>query len=77
MLLGLKIVVWTRSNVFLQVIQNAQLMRGCHVYFDNLFISFQLLHELSNKVLGGTGTVRQNRLGKAPIIEKKSLEKNL
>ena len=52
-------------------------MRGCHVYFDNLFTSFKLLNELSNKGLGGTGTVRQNRLGKAPIIEKKGLEKNL
>ena len=44
-------------------------------YFDNLFTSFKLLNELSTKVLGGTGTVGQNRLGKAPIIEKKSLEK--
>ena len=50
-------------------------MRGCHVYFDNLFNSFKLLNELSNKGLGGTGTVRQNRLGKVPIIEKKGLEK--
>jgi hypothetical protein len=41
---------------------------------DNLFTSFPLLEKLSEMGIGGTGTVRQNRLHKIPIIKKKELE---
>lgn len=41
---------------------------------DNLFTSAPLLDKLSELGVGGTGTVRQNRLNKVPIITKKVLE---
>ena len=48
---------------------------GEELYFDNLFTSFDLLTALSEKGLGGTGTVRQNRLNKVSIMTKKVMEK--
>ena len=45
------------------------------IFFDNLFTSFDLLERLSERGLGGTGTVRQNRLNRVPIVKKKELEK--
>jgi hypothetical protein len=48
---------------------------GSKTYFDNLFTSFPLLDQLSEKQIAGTGTVRQSRLAKIPIIKKKYLEK--
>jgi len=47
---------------------------GSSLYFDNLFTSFPLLDHLSEMGLGGTGTVRQNRLNGIPIKNKKELE---
>lgn len=48
---------------------------GSDLYFDNLFTSFPLLDKLSKMGVSGTGTVRQNRLHRIPIIAKKDLEK--
>jgi len=48
---------------------------GSEIYFDNLFTSFPLLDKLSEMQLAGTGTVRQNKLFRVPIINKKDLEK--
>lgn len=48
---------------------------GSEIYFDNLFTSFPLLEKLSEMQLAGTGTVRQNKLNKIPIVKKKDLEK--
>ena len=42
---------------------------------DNLFTTFPLLEKLSEKGIGGTGTGRQNRLNKVPIVKKKEVEK--
>ena len=44
---------------------------------DNLFTSFPLLNKLSEMEIGGTGTMRQNRLNNVPIMNKKDLEKKL
>jgi hypothetical protein len=49
-------------NVVLDLVEKAQIGRGTEVFFDNLFTSFPLLENLSEKGIGGTGTVRQNRL---------------
>jgi hypothetical protein len=62
-------------NVVLDLCEKANLAPGSEVYFDNLFTSFPLLDKLSEKQIAGTGTVRQNRLVKVPIISKKDLEK--
>ena len=62
-------------NVVLDLVEKAQIGRGTEVFFDNLFTSFPLLENLSEKGIGGTGTVRQNRLNKVPIINKKEMEK--
>jgi hypothetical protein len=62
-------------NVVLDLCEKANLPPGSETYFDNLFTSFPLLDQLSEKQIAGTGTVRQNRLAKIPIIKKKELEK--
>lgn len=62
-------------NVVLDLVEKAKLGPGTDVFFDNLFTSFPLLDALSEKGIGGTGTVRQNRLNKVPIMPKKELEK--
>jgi DNA excision repair protein ERCC-6 len=62
-------------NVVLDLVAKAGLIEGSHVYFDNLFTSFPLLEQLSELRIGGTGTVRQNKLNKVPIKGKKELEK--
>ena len=45
------------------------------VYFDNFFTSYQLLHDL--KLLGyrATGTIRDNRTKKCPLIPVKAMKK--
>ncbi len=62
-------------NVVLDLIEKGQLIPGSEVYFDNLFTSFPLLEKMSEKGIGGTGTIRQNRLHRIDIISKKDLEK--
>ena len=62
-------------NTVLQLAKNAGLVPGEELFFDNLFTSFDLLEELSENGLGGTGTVRQNRLNRVPIAKKKDIEK--
>ena len=62
-------------KVVLELVNKSKLLLGSRIYFDNLFMSFPLLEDLSNLQIGGTGTVRQNRLNKVDIITKKDLEK--
>ena len=42
---------------------------------DNLFTSFPLLNKLSEMEIGGTSTVRQNRLNNVPIMNKKTVSR--
>ena len=63
-------------NVVLDLVNKAKLPKGSDVYFDNLFTSFPLLSQLSDLGIGGTGTLRQNRLFRVPIATKKNVEKN-
>ena len=61
-------------NVVLDLIEKAGLVPGSDVFFDNLFTSFPLLEQMSARQIAGTGTVRQNRLFKVPVKNKKELE---
>lgn len=45
------------------------------LYFDNLFTTINLLAELEERRLKGTGTIRHNRLGNCPLLKKKDLQK--
>ena len=47
---------------------------GHHVYFDNLFTSFELLEDLRQKDTYATGTARSNRKGYPPHIKSKKLK---
>ena len=48
---------------------------GHYIFFDNLFTSLTLLDNLSEKGIGGCGTLRENRLEKAPFTDKKVFQK--
>ena len=63
-------------NVVLGLVEAAEVPPGGKIYFDNLFTSLPLLDKLSEKGIGGTGTLRQNRLGPIPLPKKKEVEKN-
>ena len=62
-------------NVVAGLVSKADLNPGSSIFFDNLFTSFPLLQHLSQLGIGGTGTVRQNRLHRVPIMTKKEMEK--
>ncbi len=61
-------------NVVLDLAEKSMLVPGSHIFMDNLFTSIALLDELSRLQIGGTGTVRQNRLNKIPLKTKKQME---
>ena len=48
---------------------------GSRVYFDNLFSSIPLLEFLSERGVGGTGTVTQARMMAIPLPSRKIVEK--
>ena len=45
------------------------------LYFDNLFTKINLLAELENRCVKGTGTILHNRLGNYSLLKKKDLHK--
>lgn len=48
-----------------------------HLFFDNLFTTLPLLHELQNRGYDGTGTLRANRLDKScPLKSQSSIDKS-
>lgn len=49
-------------NVVLSLLDQCSPSPGTKIYFDNLFTSTSLLMELSKRQLGGTGTMRENRV---------------
>ncbi|GLV40955.1 hypothetical protein CBL_08529 [Carabus blaptoides fortunei] len=50
------------TDVVLGLVDHVELRVGTIVYSDNLFTSVHLLEELSKRRLGGTGTLRENRV---------------
>ena len=62
-------------NVVASLIEKAGIQEGCEIYCDNLFTSLPLLKYCSERGFAITGTVRSNRIIKAPIKQKKELDK--
>lgn len=52
-----------------------QFLFGVQMFFDNFFSSIPLFHELSNRGLKATGTIRENRTSKCPLPENKVFKK--
>lgn len=50
------------GNVVMSLVNKCDLLPGTRIYFDNLFTSVPLLDELTKMQLGGTGTLRRNRI---------------
>jgi DNA excision repair protein ERCC-6 len=46
------------------------------LYFDNFFTSLKLLDKLSEMSIGGTGTIRVNRIEKCPLTAAETLKKS-
>ena len=62
-------------NVVISLLEKASVQHGSEIFFDNLFTSFPLLEKLSSIGIGGTGTVRQNRLHRVPLPSAKAVDK--
>lgn len=46
-----------------------------HIFFDNFFTTVPLLHQLQSRGIRGTGTIRENRMSKCPILSKSDMKK--
>ena len=62
-------------DVVLSLVIAADVPAGARVYMDNLYTTLDLIKQLSRMGIGGTGTVRQNRLFQIPLPEPKTMEK--
>ena len=62
-------------DVVVGLAEKASVQQGHYLFFDNLFTSLNLLDELTEKGIGGCGTIRDNRMEGAPFTNKKSFEK--
>ena len=61
----------------MQLVANGNVTPDTDLYFDNLFTSSPLRTELSKLGIAGTGTMRQNRLHKVPLPDKKKTTNEL
>lgn len=52
---------------FADILQKREPTLHFHLFFDNFFTSIPLIHELSNRGLKATGTIRENRTSKCPL----------
>ncbi|CAG5022627.1 unnamed protein product [Parnassius apollo] len=59
---------------FADVLQGRDPTLPFHLFFDNYFSSIPLLHELSNRGLRATGTIRENRTSKCPLESNKDFK---
>ena len=62
-------------NVVAGLVEKGEVCGGTKLYFDNLFSSMPLLDWLSSRGIGGTGTMRMNRVAAIPLPEKKEVER--
>ncbi|XP_046392163.1 piggyBac transposable element-derived protein 3-like [Ischnura elegans] len=61
------------GDVVVGLLEKSQLEKGSRLFFDNLFTSEKLLYTLKDMQIGGTGTLRENRVKYA---ENELTEKN-
>ena len=59
------------GDVMIELVEHSDIPSGSKLYFDNLFTSLQLLEELYRRNLGGTGTLRENRVHKSMNLPSK------
>ncbi|CAG4968921.1 unnamed protein product [Parnassius apollo] len=59
---------------FADVLQGRDPTLPFNLFFDNYFSSIPLLHELSNRGLRATGTIRENRTSKCPLESNKDFK---
>ena len=62
-------------DVVMGLVVKADPSPGSRIYFDNLFSSVPLLECLSERGLGGTGTMTQKRMLAIPLPSRKVVEK--
>ena len=62
-------------DVVMGLVVKADPSPGSRIYFDNLFTSVPLLECLSERGLGGTGTVTKARMKAIPLPNRKDVEK--
>lgn len=46
-----------------------------HIFFDNFFTTVPLLDQLQKDNVRATGTIRENRMSKCPILSKNEIKK--
>ena len=63
------------ANVVLGMVEKCDIRQGQQLFFDNLFTSVPLLKTLSERKIGGTGTLRQDRKAGAPLPTKSEMGK--
>lgn len=63
------------GSVVTEFANNVESLSNINFYFDNFFTSYKLMVELKNKGINATGTVRQNRIKKCPMILPKLMSK--
>ena len=54
-------------DVVIGLAEKCNVPKGSRIYFDSYFTGFPLLEELSRRGIGGTGTMRTNRLRDCPL----------
>ena len=54
------------ADVVLDLARKADVRPGSRLFFDNYFSGFGLLDHLTEMNIGGTGTLRENRVGNVP-----------
>lgn len=62
------------TRVVLDMLKSVETSTDHKVYFDNFFTSRSLLVTLSDRGFRATGTVRENRTGRCPVSDQKTLK---
>ena len=63
------------SDVVLGMIEKCDLTKGSTVAMDNFFTTLPLLDKLTDMGMYGVGTIRENRLQRAPLKKKAAFQK--
>ena len=64
-----------REQVVIDLLSELPSNVSYHVYMDNYFTSFRLLHYLAQNHVQATGVIRKNKLNNCPILNSSEIEK--